>query len=198
MRNIFKIITLDDLSRIEIKNYNKEDKEEIISFLSNQGVCDRVFFWAHKDAEDVLKEFDLLIEQGNNVIVAFCRGRVVGIGISKKFREYHFRHIERFYICIDRSFWGSGLVRELILELVYLSLEDGREKVIIELLPEMKEYRKEIEGLDFEQIALLPEFFMDELGGKRDILVFANNLGNLWKSFEENIDLQFRPHIMED
>ncbi|MCX7959045.1 MAG: glutamate mutase L [Deltaproteobacteria bacterium] len=118
--------------------------------------------------------------------------------LSKRYEEYFFRHLERFYICIDKSFWGTGLTRELISELVYLSLEDGKERVVIELLPDMNEHKKEIEELDFEQIAVLPEFFMDELGSKKDILIFANHLGNLWKSFEENLDLQFRPHIMED
>lgn len=198
MRNIFKIITLENQSKIEIKSFDKEDKRDLIAFITNQNLNEKIFFWMHKDPDVIIKEFEELINNGNNIIVAFCKGKVVGIGFSKKYEEYYFRHIDRFYLHIDKAFWGSGLTRELISELVYLSLEEGKERVIIELLPDMKEYKKELEALEFEQMAVLPNFFMDEKGIKRDIIIYTNHLGNLWKSFEENIDLQFRPHIMED
>lgn len=198
MRSIFKIVTLKDNKRIEIKNYDKKDEKELLRFLADQNLYERIFFWMHSMPEDIVKEFDLLIEKGNYIIIAYYDKRIAGLGLSKGYDEYYLRHIEKFYICVDKAFWGTGLIRELISELVFLSLEDGKEKVIIELLPEMRDHKKEIEELNFEQIAVLPEFFMDDKGAKRDIIVFANDLGNLWKSFEENIDIQFKPLMMED
>ncbi|MGC8926576.1 MAG: GNAT family N-acetyltransferase [Myxococcota bacterium] len=198
MKNIFKIVTLSGGDRIEIKSFNREDKKELISFLSEQNLYERVFFWMHIEPEEIFEEFERLLEKGNNIIVAFNKGRVAGIGFSKKYDEFYLRHMERYYLCIDKGFWGSGLVKEILAELVYLSLEDGKERVVVELLPEMKEHRREIELLEFEQITILPEFFMDNNGVRRDILLFANNLGNLWKGFEEGMDLEFKPRPMED
>jgi len=198
VKNIFKIVTLEDGKSVEIKNFSKANRKELSSFLSAQTLYERIFFWKHKEVEEIIHEFERLVENGDNIIIALCKEKVVGIGYSKRFEEYFHRHIDRFNICIDKSYWGTGLPREIILELVYLSLEAGKERVVIELLPEMKEHKKEIEQLEFEQIAVLPEFFMDEKGSKKDIIIFANHLGNLWKSFEDKIDLQFSPYPMED
>ena len=152
----------------------------------------------HQDYEEVTRELESIVKSGNNVIVAYNNGQVKGIGISMGLKEYYFRHIDRYRISIQRDCIESGLMRELIAELVYLSMEGGKEKIIIELLPEMTEFKKEIQKLEFEQVATLPDFFMDDMGVKKDIIVFSNNISDLWKSFEEGIDLQFKPHIMED
>jgi hypothetical protein len=198
VKNIFKIVTLANGERIEIKNFSSVDSKELINFLTMQNLYERIFFWMHKDPEEIIKEFEQLASKGNHIILAYNKGRIVGIGLSKKYEEFYFRHMDRYFLCIDKNFWGTGLTKEVIAELVYLSIEDGKENVIIELLPEMKEHKKEIELLDFEQVAILPEFFMDENGKTRDILVFINKLGNLWKNFEEGVDLEFKPRSMED
>lgn len=198
MKNIFKIITLENGSKIELKSFNIADKEGISAFLETENLYERVFLWAHREVKDIIVEFEKMISNGEDVLIANTGNRVVGIGIIKRYEEYYFRHLLRFYFCIDKSFWGTGLAKELIAEMVFLSMEEGKEKIIIQLLPDMNEHRREIQHLDFEQVAVLPEFFMDEKGIKRDILVFANYTGQLWKSFEEGIDLQFKPHPMED
>lgn len=198
MKNIFKIITLENGAKIELKSFNIADKKEISTFLETEDLYTRVFLWAHMEVKDIIVEFEKMISNGDNVLIVSSGDRVVGIGVIKRYEEYYFRHLLRFYFCIDKSFWGTGLTRELIEEMVFLSMEEGKEKIIIQLLPDMNDHRREIQDLDFEQVAVLPEFFMDERGMKRDILVFANYTGQLWKSFEEGIDLQFKPHPMED
>gem|GEM_PF-2104720 len=198
MKNIFKIVTLENGDRIELKSFSSDDKEHLLDFLGKQNTYERIFLWMHSNNEDIVKEFDSILEDGNNVILAYNNGRIKGIGVSTGFNEYYFRHIEKYRICIQKDYISSGLVREIIAELVYLSMENGKEKIVIELLPEMTEYRREIQKLDFEQIAIMPEFFMDDTGVKKDIILFSNNLTVLWKGFEEGIDLQFKPHIMED
>jgi hypothetical protein len=198
VKNIFKIVTLKNGERIELKSYSHEDKESVLSFLRNQSRDEHIFLWMHQDYEEVTRELESIVKSGNNVIVAYNNGQVKGIGISMGLKEYYFRHIDRYRISIQRDCIESGLMRELIAELVYLSMEGGKEKIIIELLPEMTEFKKEIQKLEFEQVATLPDFFMDDMGVKKDIIVFSNNISDLWKSFEEGIDLQFKPHIMED
>ncbi len=198
MKNIFKIVTLENGAKIELKSFKNTDRKEVSAFLESENLYERVFLWAHREINDILNEFEQMIHNDENVIVATSGNKVAGIGILKKYDEFYFRHLLRFYFCVDKSFWGTGLTRELISEMVYLCMEEGKEKVIIQLLPEMHDHKREIQQLDFEQVAVLPEFFMDDKGTKRDILVFANYVGQLWKNFEEGIDLQFKPHPMED
>lgn len=198
MKNIFKIVTLENGSKIELKSFNIADKNEVSAFLESENLYERVFLWKHIEVKDILDEFEKMIHNDEGVIVATNASKVVGLGVIKRYEEYFFRHLLRFYFCIDKSFWGTGLTKELIQEMVFLSMEEGKEKIIIQLLPEMKEHKKEIQGLDFEEIAVLPGFFMDDKGVKRDIFLFANYTGRLWKTLEEGMDLIFCPRPMED
>lgn len=129
----------------------------------------------------------LIARQGN---------RVVGEGTLYRSGHGWTRHVGELRVAVDASLRRKGLGTALASALVRLATDLGIEKLIIELVDNQLGARRTFEKLGFHREATLPHHVMDSIGVKRDLLIMANDVSQIWAAMEA-LNQDYAPHFTE-
>ncbi len=131
------------------------------------------------------KSFHQRLETGEVIsLIAMAGDRIVGEGtLYRTFRGWT-RHVGEIRICCHQDYRRRGLGTSLAANLVKLATDLGIEKIIVQVVANQLGARKVFEKLGFHKDAVLPHHVMDLAGTKRDLIVMANDVSQIWAAME--------------
>lgn len=105
-------------------------------------------------------------------LLAFKGRRVVGDASLHRLRSGWSRHVARIRLTLDPEVRGRGLGSALVREFISLA-KDLRIAILhAEVLDVQKDARDLFKGLEFEEVATLPEHAIDLAGRPHDVLLY--------------------------
>jgi RimJ/RimL family protein N-acetyltransferase len=135
------------------------------------------------------------VERKEVVSLVARKGRVV-VGEATLYLTLHgwTRHVGEIRVAVDRAERRKGLGTELAEALVKAATDLGIEKIIVQVVENQVAARRTFEKLGFHKDAVLPHHVMDTAGIKRDLLIMANDVSQIWAAMEAMVQ-DYSPHL---
>ena len=138
--------------------------------------------------------FQQRLETGEVVsLIAVHKGELVGE--ATLYRTFHgwTRHVGEIRIACRSDYRRKGLGTALAGTLVGIATDLGIEKIIVQVVENQLGARRTFEKLGFHKEAVLPHHVMDLGDVKRDLIVMANDVTQIWAALEA-IGQDAQPH----
>jgi ribosomal protein S18 acetylase RimI-like enzyme len=118
--------------------------------------------------------------------------RVVADGTLHCERHGWDTHVAKIRVVIEPAMRMKGLGRLMLRELYNRAALRGIEKIQVEVRDDNQEGISMLEGLGFKKEAVFKLHAVDLEGKKHDVIIFYNDLSDLWQKMEDlNIDSDF-------
>jgi RimJ/RimL family protein N-acetyltransferase len=104
------------------------------------------------------------------------------------------RHVGEIRVTVAKAFRRKGLATALAASLVKVATDLGIEKIIVQVVDNQLGARRTFEKLGFHKEAVLPHHVMDNAGMKRDLIVLANDVSQIWAAME-TANQDYAPHL---
>ena len=129
-------------------------------------------------------------------LVAKEGDKVVGEG--SLYRNLHgwMKHVGEIRLTTARTHRRQGLGLAMARDLVKLATDLGVEKIIVNMVENQLGTRRTFEKLGFQKEAVLPRHVQDISGIKRDLIVMANDVSQIWAAMEALVQ-DYSPHSGE-
>jgi RimJ/RimL family protein N-acetyltransferase len=189
-----RIITLQDGRAIELLMLEVSDCLGLVEFYRTLPEQDREVLkddvttkeWADRFLRKVAtKEIICLVAKDGDKVV----------GEASLYRTLHgwTRHIGEIRLTIARSHRRQGLGLAMAGTLVKIATDIGIEKLIVSMVENQLGTRRTFEKLGFQKEAVLPRQVKDISGTKRDLIIMANDVSQIWAAMESMIQ-DYPPH----
>lgn len=120
--------------------------------------------------------------------------RVVADGTLHTERHGWDTHVAKVRLVIDPDMRKQGLGRIMLRELYQRAMLRGIEKVQVEVRDDNGDAISMLKSIGFKQEAVFTQHALDLEGKKHDVIIFYNDLNDLWQNMEDlNIDSDFFP-----
>jgi len=133
-------------------------------------------------------------DQGIVSLVAKADNEVVGEATLYRTLHGWTRHVGELRVSVDPGLRKKGLGTALCSSLVKVATDLGIEKIIVHVVDNQGPARRTFEKLGFKKEAVLPHHVMDISGTKRDLLVLANDVDQIWAAMEV-MNQDYAPHL---
>jgi RimJ/RimL family protein N-acetyltransferase len=117
-------------------------------------------------------------------LVAKAGGKVVGEATLYRSLRGWTRHVGEIRVAVAPAFRRKGLATALASAQVKIATDLGIEKIIVQVVDNQVGARRTFEKLGFHKDAVLPHHVMDVAGTKRDLIVLANDVSQIWAAME--------------
>lgn len=117
-------------------------------------------------------------------LVAKAGGKVVGVATLYRTLRGWTRHVGEIRVTVAAGFRRRGLATALASAQVRIATELGIEKIIVQVVDNQVAARRTFEKLGFHKDAILPHHVMDGAGMKRDLIILANDVSQIWAAME--------------
>ena len=117
-------------------------------------------------------------------LIAKAGGKVVGEATLYRTLRGWTRHVGEIRVTVAQAFRRKGLATALASALVKIATDLGIEKIIVQVVDNQVAARRTFEKLGFHKDAVLPHHVMDLTGAKRDLIVLANDVSQIWAAME--------------
>jgi L-amino acid N-acyltransferase YncA len=189
-----RIITLQDGRAIELLMLEVSDCLGLVEFYRTLPEQDREVLkddvttkeWADRFLRKVAtKEIICLVAKDGDKVV----------GEASLYRTLHgwTRHVGEIRLTIARSHRRQGLGLAMAGTLVKIATDIGIEKLIVSMVENQLGTRRTFEKLGFQKEAVLPRQVKDISGTKRDLIIMANDVSQIWAAMESMIQ-DYPPH----
>jgi len=189
-----RIITLQDGRAIELLMLEVSDCFGLVEFYRTLPEQDREVLkddvttkeWADRFLRKVAtKEIICLVAKDGDKVV----------GEASLYRTLHgwTRHVGEIRLTIARSHRRQGLGLAMAGTLVKIATDIGIEKLIVSMVENQLGTRRTFEKLGFQKEAVLPRQVKDISGTKRDLIIMANDVSQIWAAMESMIQ-DYPPH----
>ncbi len=180
-----KEVKLKDGTAIELRPFERKDKDALLSFFRNMPEADRLFLkddvtdpavverWATELNYD--KVFPLLAWKGSEVI---------GDATLHKNLGGWMKHVGTIRMVVAREFQKHGVGSILANELFLHALKSGLEKIVAEMMETQQGAKKVFEKLGFKQEAVFHGHVRDQIGVRHDLLVLTKDLEDFWANIQ--------------
>jgi RimJ/RimL family protein N-acetyltransferase len=169
------------------------DGGDLIRFYRDMPEEDRLVLIDDVTTADWLDRFLAKLRNGQATSVL---GRVGGTirGEATLYRTLHgwTRHVGEIRLNVDRSARGQGLGLELARQIVKLAIDRGIDKLVAHMVESQVAARRTFEKLGFHREAELPGHVTDIHGKKCNLLIYANDVSQIWAAMESMLG-DFRP-----
>lgn len=129
-------------------------------------------------------------------LVAKDGGKVVGEGSLYRSLHGWMTHVGEIRLTTARSHRRQGLGLAMARTLVQIATDLGIEKIIVNMMENQLGTRRTFEKLGFQKEAVLPRHVKDISGIKRDLIVMANDVSQIWAAMETLVQ-DYSPHSGE-
>jgi L-amino acid N-acyltransferase YncA len=123
-------------------------------------------------------------------LVAKEGDKVVGEGSLYRTMHGWTKHVGEIRLTTARTHRRQGL------GLVKLATDLGIEKIIVNMVENQLGTRRTFEKLGFQKEAVLPRHIKDISGIKRDLIIMANDVSQIWAAMESLVQ-DYSPHSGE-
>ena len=128
-------------------------------------------------------------------LVAKTGGKVVGEASLYRTLRGWTRHVGEIRVTVAATHRRKGLATALCSALVKIATDLGIEKIIVQVVDNQVGARRIFEKLGFHKEAVLSHHVMDIAGIKRDLIVLANDVSQIWAAMEA-ANQDYAPHLM--
>jgi RimJ/RimL family protein N-acetyltransferase len=127
-------------------------------------------------------------------LIAKAGNKIVGEATLYRALRGWTRHVGEIRVTVALAFRRKGLATALAAALVKVATDLGIEKIIVQVVDNQLGARRTFEKLGFHKEAVLPHHVMDNAGMKRDLIVLANDVSQIWAAME-TANQDFAPHL---
>jgi L-amino acid N-acyltransferase YncA len=161
------------------------DAVSLLDFYRDMSEEDRRFLRDDVTSAEWAEGFLRKVERGEIIsLVAKIDDTVVGV--ASLYRSLHgwTRHVGEFRMAVQQPLRRKGLGSHLASALVHVATDLGIEKVIVQVVDGQVGARRSFEKLGFHREAVLARHVMDVHGTKRDLILLASDISQIWAAME--------------
>jgi RimJ/RimL family protein N-acetyltransferase len=178
-------LSLRDGASVTLSPLKPGDMDALQTFYRGLPEAERMVLKDDVTTPEWAQRFRNRLETGEVIsLVATAGGEIVGEGTL--YRTFHgwTRHVGEIRIACHRDYRRKGMGTALAGSLVKIATDLGIEKIIVQVVENQLGARRTFEKLGFHKDAVLPHHVMDLSGIKRDLIVMANDVSQIWAAME--------------
>jgi RimJ/RimL family protein N-acetyltransferase len=188
-------VTLRDGSVVVMTPLQAADSGALLAFYRHLPEDDRLVLKDDVTTADWAEGFLRKVETREVIsLIAKTGGRVVGEATLYRTLHGWTRHVGEIRVTVAPDFRRKGLATDLAASLVNIATDLGIEKIIVQVVDNQTAARRTFEKLGFHREATLPHHVMDVAGMKRDLIVLANDVSQIWAAMEA-ANQDYAPHL---
>jgi RimJ/RimL family protein N-acetyltransferase len=188
-------ITLRDGTAVTITPLLPSCSSQLLAFYRHLPEEDRLVLRDDVTSTDWAENFLRRVEAKELVsLVAKAGGRVVAEATLYRTLRGWTRHVGEIRLTVALNFRRKGLATTLASALVKVATDLGIEKIIVQVVDNQVAARRTFEKLGFHREAVLPRHVMDVAGKKRDLIILANDVSQIWAAMEA-VNQDYAPHL---
>jgi RimJ/RimL family protein N-acetyltransferase len=178
-------VTLRDGTGVVLTPLQPSDSGALLAFYRNLPEADRLALRDDVTTDDWAVDFLRRIETREWIsLVAKASGKVVGEATLYRTLQGWTRHVGELRVNVAADFRRKGLATALASAQVKIATDLGIEKIIVQVVDNQQAARRTFEKLGFHKDAVLPHHVMDVAGMKRDLIILANDVSQIWAAME--------------
>jgi len=188
-------LTLRDGTILAVTPLQPSDSGALLAFYRSLPEEDRLVLRDDVTTADWAEGFLRKVETKEIIsLIAKSAGKVVGE--ATLYRQLHgwTRHVGEIRVTVAPAFRRKGLATALASGQVKIATDLGIEKIIVQVVDNQLAARRAFEKLGFHKDAILPHHVMDIAGKKRDLIVLANDVSQVWAAME-TVNQDYAPHL---
>jgi L-amino acid N-acyltransferase YncA len=180
-----KNITLKNGDTATIRLQEVHDAEALLAFYRSLPEEDRIFLdddcttraWVDRFIRR--SDFDKIIP-----LVAEAGGKILGHAWLIRTHYGWMAHVGQLRLAIARSCQRHGLGSAMVRELIRIANELGLEKMTVRMMDNQHGAIRAFERIGFRKNAEFPGLIKDVLGRKRNLVIMANDISQIWNAME--------------
>jgi len=178
-------VTLRDGAEVTLVPLQPSDAGALLAFYRGLPEEDRLVLrddvTTHEWAETFLRRVDT-----REIISLVAKDGEEVVGEASLYRSLHgwTRHVGEIRLTVGPRFRRKGLASILAAALVQLATDLGIEKIVVQVVDNQMAARRIFEKLGFHKEAILPHHIIDLAGNKRDLIMLANDVSQIWAAME--------------
>jgi RimJ/RimL family protein N-acetyltransferase len=178
-------ISLRDGNLVALQPLKPGDMDTLQAFYGALPEEERMVLKDDVTTPEWAQRFKQKLESGEVISLVAMDGReIVGEGTLYRTYQGWTRHVGEIRIACHRDYRRKSLGTCLASALVKIATDLGIEKIIVQVVENQLGARKTFEKLGFHKDAVLPHHVMDLSGIKRDLIVMANDVSQIWAAME--------------
>jgi RimJ/RimL family protein N-acetyltransferase len=192
-----KRIELKSGQEVWLRPMRKDDRDRIFAFFSKVPLRDRRFLKHDVSQREVITNWCQNLDYDQVLpILAVVREdeheRVVADASLHTERHGWATHVAKIRLVIATEMRKKGLGHVIIRELYDRAVARGIQKIQAEVRDDNVDAKTLLKRLGFKKEAVFKKHAMDLKGALHDVIIFCNDLSDLWKKMEDlNIDLDY-------
>lgn len=186
-------ITLKDGTEVHFSVLRPDEGANLQAFYRALPEEDRMVLKDDVRLSGWLERFISKVAEGSIVcLVAKVNGEIVAEG--SLYRTFHgwTRHVGELRLTVGTEWRKHSLGLTIATSLVRIATELGIEKILVQVVENQVAARRIFQRLGFHKEAVLPRHVMDLAGMKRDLIVMANEVSQIWAAMESLVS-DFEP-----
>jgi len=188
-------LSLRDGSRVSVRPMQPDDGPALLEFFRSLPVQDRLFLREDVTREDVIDRFVQRLDYDRVLpLLAEYEGRIVGDGTLHRSQRGWAAHVGEIRIVVDPAFQRRGLGTALARQLVRFATGAGLDKLVAQVVDNQVGAKRAFGKLGFYPEAVLKGHVKDLSGAKRDLVVLANDVSQIWETMESMVS-DYSPSI---
>ncbi len=192
-----KTITLRDGKKLQMSLLEVADCLSLVEFYRRLPEQDRQVLKDDVTTKDWADRFLRKVATHEVVcLVAKDGEQVVAEGSLYRTLKGWMRHVGEIRLTVARPMRRQGLGMAMASTLVKIATDLGMEKLIVQLVENQLGTRRTFEKLGFQKEAVLPRHVKDISGTKRDLIVMANDISQIWAAMEALVQ-DYKPQAGE-
>jgi RimJ/RimL family protein N-acetyltransferase len=178
-------VSLRDGSTVTLTPFQPSCSGALLSFYRHLPEEDRLLLRDDVTTTDWAEGFLGRVETREVIsLVAKSGGKIVGEATLYRTLHGWTRHVGELRVNVATAFRRRGLATALATAQVSIATELGIEKIIVQVVDNQLAARRTFEKLGFHKEAVFPRHIMDVAGNKRDLVVLANDVSQIWAAME--------------
>lgn len=188
-------VTLRDGTAITIQPLQQSCANALLSFYRHLPEEDRKVLKDDVTTAEWAEGFLKKVETQEVIsLVAKAGGKVVGETTLYRALRGWTRHVGEMRVAVAAAYRRKGLASALAGAMVKVATDLGIEKIIVQVVDNQTGARRTFEKLGFHKEAVLPHHVMETSGIKRDLIILANDVSQIWAAME-TANQDFAPHL---
>jgi RimJ/RimL family protein N-acetyltransferase len=192
-----KRVELRDGTEVWLRPMRPDDRDRLYAFFNKMPVRDRRYLKHDVSQREVITNWCQNLDYDQVLpILAVTREndkeRVVGDGTLHLQRHGWSIHVAQIRLVILPQLRKKGLALIMLRELYDRAVMRGIQKIQAEVRDDNEDAKALLRRLGFRKEAIFRKHAMDLKGKLHDMIIFCNDLSDLWKKMEDlNIDSDF-------
>ncbi len=179
-------VALRDGTKVQVRAFEPVDASLLQRFWAELPEGDRMYLRNDVTKENWIDLYIWRLEHEQTVpMIAVSENRVVGSATLYRRESGWSAHVGEIRVAVAPDFQGRGLGKLLVKPLVRAGVTLGLDQLIAHLVDNQVSARRLLEGIGFQQDAVLSGRVKDAHGFRRDLVVMCNEIGHVWDAMEE-------------